>query len=330
MIINGTKVSTFIYFYYIWFKDNYSTNIMQTILGAGGPIAQELAKSLTEYTKAIRLVSRNPQKVNPSDELFATDLTIPHEVFKAVEGSDIVYVTIGFEYKQSVWRDLWPKFIKNAINACKKYSARLVFFDNVYMYDKNHLGNMTEETPVLPVSKKGEIRAEVANEMWDEIEKGELKGLIARSADFLGTKNSVLYEIVFKNLKKRKKAQWLIDDTKIHNFTYTKDAGKALALLGNSEEAYNHIWHLPTDSSPMTGNDWINLFAEMMNVKPRYTVIPKWQIKFGGLFSTILKELADVAYQFEEDYFFNSSRFEKQFKMKPTPLKQAVKEIIKN
>ncbi|MFO8235774.1 MAG: NAD(P)H-binding protein [Bacteroidales bacterium] len=303
---------------------------MQTILGAGGTVAQELAKSLTEYTKGIRLVSRNPEKVNPSDELFPTDLTIPHEVFKAVDGSDIVYITIGFEYKHSIWKELWPPFIQNTINACKTHNSKLVFFDNVYIYDKNHLENMTEESPVLPASKKGEIRAEVANELWKEIENGEIKGLIARSADFLGKRNSIPYEIIYKNLKKRKKAQWLIDDTKRHNFTYTKDAGKALALLGNSEEAYNHIWHLPTDSTPMTGKDWINLFAQEMNVKPRYTVISKWQIKFGGVFSTMLKELADVAYQFEKDYCFNSSRFEKHFEMKPTPPKQAVKEIINN
>jgi len=42
---------------------------MQTILGAGGAIGTELAKALTKYTNKIRLVSRNPKKVNPGDEL---------------------------------------------------------------------------------------------------------------------------------------------------------------------------------------------------------------------------------------------------------------------
>lgn len=47
----------------------------QTILGAGGPIGIELAKALTAYTTDIRLVSRNPKKVNQTDTLFPADLT---------------------------------------------------------------------------------------------------------------------------------------------------------------------------------------------------------------------------------------------------------------
>lgn len=49
----------------------------QTILGAGGAIGIELAKALTAYTTDIRLVGRNPKKVNTTDQLFQADL--PHQ-----------------------------------------------------------------------------------------------------------------------------------------------------------------------------------------------------------------------------------------------------------
>jgi len=48
---------------------------MQTILGAGGPIDVELAKALPKYTDKIRLVSRNPKRINDTDELVSADLT---------------------------------------------------------------------------------------------------------------------------------------------------------------------------------------------------------------------------------------------------------------
>jgi short-subunit dehydrogenase len=51
--------------------NNEHNNMKQTILGAGGAIGIELAKSLKEYTSDIRLVSRNPTKINSSDELFS-------------------------------------------------------------------------------------------------------------------------------------------------------------------------------------------------------------------------------------------------------------------
>ena len=47
---------------------------MQTILGSGGGIALPLAKELKSYTEQIRLISRNPKKVNDTDELFPIDV----------------------------------------------------------------------------------------------------------------------------------------------------------------------------------------------------------------------------------------------------------------
>jgi putative NADH-flavin reductase len=56
----------------------------QTILGAGGAIGVELAKALSTYTRDIRLVSRNPKKINSSDELLKADLSNRDEVVKTV------------------------------------------------------------------------------------------------------------------------------------------------------------------------------------------------------------------------------------------------------
>jgi hypothetical protein len=57
---------------------------LQTILGEGGSISSELAKTLNLFTDDIRLVSRNPKKVNENDQLFSADLTDREQVFRAV------------------------------------------------------------------------------------------------------------------------------------------------------------------------------------------------------------------------------------------------------
>ena len=84
----------------------------QTILGAGGAIGVELAKSLKDYTSDIRLVNRNPTEINSTDELLPADLTKKEDIFKAIDGSHITYVTIGFPYKTKVWRQTWIPFIQ--------------------------------------------------------------------------------------------------------------------------------------------------------------------------------------------------------------------------
>jgi nucleoside-diphosphate-sugar epimerase len=301
---------------------------MQTILGAGGAIGSDLAKELSKHTGEIRLVSRKPQAVNPNDLLFPADLTNPEQVDKAVKGSEIVYVVIGFPYKTKVWKKVWPAFMRSVIDACKNYEAKLVFFDNIYMYDPDHLKGMTEETPFKPVSKKGQIRKEVAEMILEEVKKGDLKALIARAPDFLSPHNSVITEMVLKNLKKGKKANWPGRMDKIHNFIYTPDAAKATALLGNTADAFNQTWHLPTDSTPYTGMDWVTMAAEITGSRPKAAPMSAGMMKFLGIFIPVLKEMAEMNYQYERDYLFDSSKFKRNFSVMPTPANEALRKVI--
>ena len=306
---------------------------MQTILGAGGIIANELAKSLKGYTSNIRLVSRNPKKVHNTDQLLQANLTSAIEIDKAVEGSSIVYVTIGFPYAYKSWQALWAPFITNVIASCKKHNAKLVFFDNVYMYDSNHLNGMTEDTPINPSSKKGAVRAQIARQIMDEVEDGTLTALIARCADYYGPeieRNGIIQEMIFKNFATGKKANWLGSDKFKHSVTYTPDAGKATAILGNTEDAYNQVWHLPTANNPLTGKEWIETIAREMGVKPKYQIANKFIVSIMGIFMPIMKELKEMLYQYDRDYIFDSSKFEKRFNFTPTPYVEGIKEIIKS
>ena len=303
---------------------------MQTILGANGTIGSVLAKELTSYTRQIRLVSRNPKKVNDTDELFPADLSDPAQVEKAIAGSEVVYLLVGFEYNTRAWQEKWPRLMRATIDGCIKHNAKLVFFDNVYMYDKEAIPHMTEESKVAPSSKKGKVRAEIADMLLSEAKAGKLTGLIARAADFYGPNNerSFLIEVVYKNFKKGKKANWFIDASKKHSFTYTPDAAKATALLGNTPDAYNQVWHLPTDNSPITGAEMIALFANEMGVKNKYSAMPMGLLRLLGLFIPLLREMPEMMYQYDRDYFFDSGKFEKRFNFKPTSYLNGVKNTV--
>ena len=303
---------------------------MQTILGANGTIGTVLAKELTNYTDKIRLVSRNPRKVNPSDELFPADLSEPGAVDQAVAGSEVVYLVVGLDYKLGVWEDKWPKLMRATIDACIRYNARLVFFDNVYMYDINERGKMTEASEINPPSRKGAVRKEISQMLLDEIKAGRLMALIARSADFYGPVNekSFVTEMVYKNLKKGKRANWFVDADRKHSFTYTPDAARATALLGNTPDAYNQVWHLPTDKNSLTGREFINLFAREMKCSGKVSVMPVWMLKILGLFIPILGEMPEMMYQYDRDYFFDSSKFDNRFSFSTTTYQDGVKNTV--
>lgn len=67
---------------------------MQTILGASGQIGRKLALSLKhEFTSNIRVISRNPTKINDSDEVISADLMDPQQTLAAVKGSELSVLT---------------------------------------------------------------------------------------------------------------------------------------------------------------------------------------------------------------------------------------------
>jgi nucleoside-diphosphate-sugar epimerase len=302
----------------------------QTILGAGGAIGSELAKSLAVYTSDIRLVSRNPKKVNPNDELLSADLSQKEQVEKAIAGSDIVYLTVGFDYNTKLWQQMWVPLIQNVIDACQKHNCKLVFFDNVYAIGGDHVKHITEESPISPCSKKGEVRAEVDRLILKAIESNKLKAIIARAPDFFSDikDKSLLMNLVYDNLAKGKKAQWFCNAKVVHTCGYAPELAKGTAMLSNTPDAYGQIWNLPTDPERITGEQWINLFAQEMNTSNKYQVLPGWGMKALGLFVPILQEMYEMRYQYDRDYYFDSSKFNKKFNYNPTGNQTAVKQTV--
>ena len=307
--------------------------MFQTILGAGGAIGTPLAKELKKYTDKIRLVGRNPKRVNPEDELFHADLTNAKETNEAVEGSEIAYLTVGLTYNLKIWQAKWPIIMQNVIEACKVHKCKLVFFDNIYMYDANSLQNIKEDNPINPPSKKGKVRAEILELLMQAIKGKEIEALVARAADFYGPgikDVSMLTETVFKPLSAGKGAQCMGQPNVKHSYTYVPDAAKATAILGNTPDAFSEVWHLPTASNPLTNKQYIDLIAEKFGAKPKFMSVNKWMLKLMGLFMPVLKEMPEMLYQYDRDYVFNSKKFEKKFNFTPTSYQQGIDEVIKS
>lgn len=298
---------------------------MQTILGANGAIARELSKALNGQTADIRQVSRHPLAVNRTDQTFAADLLDAKATADAVAGSDVAYLVAGLKYDAAVWQAQWPQVMRNVIDACKRHNSRLVFFDNVYAYGKVD-GVMTEETPFNPSSKKGEVRAKIATMLLDEMQKGNIQAMIVRSADFYGPNAvmSLTHATVFERLRAGKTPQWVGSADKVHTFTYTPDAGNALALLGRSDDAYGQTWHLPTSKEPLTGREFVRLACELAGKPDKIQVAPRWMLKLMGIFMPILRENDEMMYQFENDYRFDSGKIEKAYGLSATPYREGI------
>jgi nucleoside-diphosphate-sugar epimerase len=298
---------------------------MITILGAGGPIGAELAKILAFSHQPFRLVSRNPKPVT-GGEVFTADLSDQEQTIRAIAGSSVVHLLVGLKYDLGVWQNLWPRIMANTIEACKRAQAKLLFFDNVYMYGKVN-GAMTEETPYAPCSKKGEIRAKIATTLMGEIKAGSLTALIARAADFYGpdTEHGVPNVLVFEPFAKKKTASWLVNARVPHSLTFTPDAARGVAMLAGRESAWNQVWHLPTAPDPPTGREFIEMAAKEFGVAPKFRVLSRPMLRVAGWFKPLIGESYEMLYQSDSPYLFDSTKFAREFGFSGTPYPEGIR-----
>jgi nucleoside-diphosphate-sugar epimerase len=298
---------------------------MVTILGAGGAIGNEVVKLLAARKLPFRLVGRNPVLKPGAAEVVSADLSDEDKTVRAVAGSSVVLLLAGLKYDHRVWAQLWPRIMANAIEACKRANARLIFFDNVYMYGKV-AGAMTEDSPFNPMSKKGEIRARIASTLKSEWTSGSLTAMIARAADFYGpdAKTGIANALVFEPMIKKQKAMCLVDDSLAHSYTYTPDAAKALVTLAEAESAWNQTWHLPTAPNALTGKEFITQAAETMGVAPKYRVLSRLMIRIFGWFNPVVGEIYEMLYQNDSPYLFDSSKYARAFGFAGTPYAEGI------
>lgn len=304
---------------------------MHTILGAGGVIGRELSVALHGAGQPVRQVGRAPRRVHATDEAVAADLLDAEATARAVEGSNVAYLVAGLPYDASTWEAQWPVVMQNAIDACARHGARLAFFDNVYAYGAVD-GVMTEATPLAPTTRMGRVRARIATTLLDAMAAGTVTALVARAADFYGPYAvlSVTHPTVIERVNAGRKPQWLGDPSKVHTFTFTPDAGAALAVLGQSDDAWGQTWHLPTRPERITGEDFARIACEAAGRPFRgVQAVPRWMVRAMGLALPQMRGVAEMMYQNERDYVFDSSKIEAAYGLVATPYKRGIEAALR-
>lgn len=288
---------------------------MQTVLGAGGQIAEELARELHRtYTQDIRLVSRNPRKVNDSDHLVPADLMDAEVTDRAVAGSEIVYLTVGLPMDSALWEQKFPTMMANTIVACRRHNSRLVFFDNTYMYPRT-AEPQTEGTSFEPVGRKATVRARIATTLLNEMKEGTVEAVICRAPEFYGPgkTQSLTNSAVFNRIRQGKRPLVPLNAHARRSLIWTPDASHAMALIGNTPDAYGQTWHLPIDQQRLSYRQMIDIASEVTSRKIGYTTMPRWAFRIGGLLNPATREAEELLPRYRQDNVFDSSKFTARF-----------------
>ena len=303
---------------------------MQTILGASGQIGRELALGLRkDFTADLRLVSRKPEQVNGDDQLVSADLLDAEQTRAAVAGSEIVYMTAGLPIDSRIWTERWPIMMGNVIDACATHGSKLVYFDNTYMYPQTS-EPQREDAPFAPNGPKGRARAEITRMLLDAMEQGRVEALIGRAPEFYGPgqTQSITNTTVIDNLLAGRPARVFLRDDTRRTLIYTPDASRAMALLGNTPDAYGQTWHLPCDDDRLTYRQFVGLAAEIFGVPADYKVLKHWQLWLGSRVNKTVRETGELLPRYTTDNLFVSDKFKSRFPdFAVTPYRQGLTAI---
>ena len=303
--------------------------IEHVVLGTGA-IGRAVAMELVRRGESVRMVNRSGKmdEVPEGVEVIASDLYEPANVREVTRGAKVVYQSTQPPYHQ--WVEKFPQLQTSIIDGLTGSNAKLVLIENVYMYGDTQGQPMTEGTPYNAHTRKGRVRGEISNAAFAAHNEGRVRVTAARGGNFFGPwgTDSTMGARVFYPLLRGKPAQ-LIGRTDVpHTHTYVKDFGRALVILGERDDADGQVWHVPNDQPRMTQGELARLFAEEAGVEPKISSMGKLMMSIGGLFIPEAKESVEMMYEFDKPFVIASSKFEKMFGMRATPIREAVKETV--
>ncbi len=261
-------------------------------------------------------------------EVVASDLYDPRNVREVTGEAKVVYQSAQPRYSE--WPEKFPSLQKSIIEGLTGSGAKLVVVENLYMYGDQNGKPMTENTPYDAHTRKGRVRGEISRAALAAHKEGRVRVVIVRGGNFFGPWgiDSTMGGRAFYPLLQGKPAQ-LIGRTDLpHSHTYVKDFGTALAILGEHEEADGQAWHVPNDQPKMTQAELVRLFAEEAGIEPKISSMGKLMMTIGGLFVPEAKETVEMMYEFDKPFIIDSSKFERMFGMKATPMREAIRETV--
>ncbi len=300
-----------------------STNGLHVVFGTG-QVGSALIAELARSGNEVRAVSLHHTIALPEGvDWRAADVTDPEAAADAAKGASVVYQCLNAPYTK--WPELFPTLQRGVLAAAERAEALLVTLENVYGYGPTGGKPMTEDHSLAATTVKGRTRASMTMELLTAADAGRLRIAIGRASDFFGAgvTESALGERVFANAVAGKRADFIGNVDLLHTYSYVPDIAAGLATLGTDERAIGGVWHLPGPET-VTTRAVLELVAGEVGHQVGVRKVPAFAVRALGLFSPMMRSLAEMTYEFEEPFVLDTTKYRSTFGTAVTPLNVAI------
>ena len=286
------------------------------VIGLTGSLGREAAGALLRHGWQVRALHRDPSAA-------ASSSNVPNSVQwvkgDAMQSSDVVEAARGTElivhaanppnYRN--WRGLALPMLDNTIAAARISNARILMPATIYNFGANAPSVVTESSPQIPTSRKGQVRVE----MELKLQKASLEGvrsIVVRAGDFFGpgAGNSWLTRGMVMSRDRARSVYYPGPAEVGHAWAYLPDLAETMARLidcGRPMSAYE-MFHFR--------GHWFDRGAEMaegacraLNIsKDRIKQFPWWAVKLGSPFVNAFHEMLEMRYLWQVSLQLGNSK----------------------
>ncbi len=253
------------------------------------------------------------------------DATQPDRVRALTAGAHTVYFAAQPPYTE--WSEGFPPLIEGLLAGLRGSGVRLAVADNLYAYGDTHGQPIHEALPLSATTRKGVVRAWVAERLMAAHAAGDVEVTIIRGSDYFGPDgfDSLLGDRFFGPILAGRKVRLLGDPDAPHTVTYIADFARTLIELSGRDEAYGHAWHVP--SAPAVSFRRLAELAAEVSGSPPVLVsrVSRIGLRLVGAFSPPVREMVEMLYEFEQPFIVDDSRVRLAFGLTETPLEHALR-----
>lgn len=289
------------------------------VVGAG-PVGRHVAAHLAARGSHVTVATRSGRDTGIDGVRHAVvDASDADALSRAAEHAGILYNCVNpGDYTQ--WDVTWPPVAAAFLAAAERSGAVYAITGTLYPYGPVD-GPMTEGLPDAATDHKGRIRAGMWADAAGAHRAGRIRTVEVRGSDYMGPGiggNGHISRVLPDAVRGRTVTMIGRPDVP-HTFTDVQDVARTLVAAAEDPGALGRIWHVPSNAPRTQREALTDVLAAAGRPPVRIRGLRGGMLQAAGLVSPLMRELHELAYQWDRPYVLDDTAARARFGLSPTP-----------
>ena len=298
------------------------------VLGAAGRFGYAAAEAFRDAGRQVTGLVR-PAATNRAPRGIKTVETTDRLVaIEAGRGKDVVLHALNPPFK--TWRRMALPHAYSAIEVAETNGATLLFPGSLWNYGKAMPDVIDETTPMLPATKKGDIRVTIEERIREASDRG-MRAIVLRAGDFFGAGRGSWLDLVIAKEATRGIVTYPGPLDVMHEWAYVPDLAATAVKLAKMRDKLGPFETFGFPGHAVTGRELVDSIGKALRQTPTVKRMQWWMIHALSPVMPLSRELSELAYLWKTPHRIAGDKLKAAIGTIPhTPLDRAIAQTLKD